>query len=125
MQLNHFEAVVGAALLIFLLGSSCTRHNEEDLFEEFECITGEVKYSVMVAPIMQLHCNSCHNASAPSGNIVTDNYQSLHQIALNGKLVGVVKHQPGFVPMPFGLPRLDDCLVLRLETWVLAGALNN
>jgi hypothetical protein len=121
MQFNHFQAFARAILLVLLVGS-CTRHNEEDLFGDLECLNEEIRYSTIITPIMQAHCNSCHSAPTPQANIITAEYVTLREIALDGRLMGVVKHLPGYPPMPLGMPRLDNCLILRLETWVQAGA---
>lgn len=112
-------------LTVWLLNASCTRDNEEDLFGEQKCIIGDVRYTATIAPIMQQHCNTCHTGTAPPANVITGNYTSLREVALDGRLLGSVKHLPGFEPMPFGLPQLDECLILRIETWVLAGAPDN
>jgi hypothetical protein len=36
-----------------------------------------------------------------------------------------VTHAPGFVGMPYGLPKLPDCEVNTIVAWVHQGALNN
>jgi hypothetical protein len=112
--------VIGGSLII----NSCSRDNEEDLFGQ-DCNTEDVRYSTVIAAIMQAHCNSCHLPPAAPANVVTTNYSSLREIAINGRLLGAIKHQTGFVPMPYGMPKLDNCLILQIETWINAGILND
>lgn len=113
------------ALAMLMLQAACARDNEEDLFGDYDCIVGDVRYATIIAPIMQQHCNSCHTGPTPPANVNTGNYNSLREVALDGRLLGAIKHLPGFEPMPFGLPRLDECLILRIEAWVLDGAPDN
>jgi hypothetical protein len=122
---NRKTTVIIGIIVMVLLGSRCTRDNEEDLFAGELCITENITYAADIAPMMQQHCNVCHSITAPQANVVTSQYASLRAIVIDGRLLGSVKHEAGFVAMPFGLPKLDDCLILRLESWINAGALNN
>lgn len=114
-----------ASVTIFMISVfvliSCKSDNEEDLFNNSNCDTLGVSYVQFVAPLMVSHCNSCHS----SGSIITSNYISLKTIALNGRLMGSVNHEQGYLPMPQGQPKLQECLRLKLGAWVNAGALEN
>jgi hypothetical protein len=112
---------VFAFLIPFIILISCKKDNEEDLFQNTDCDTTGVSYQQFVAPLMSASCNSCHSA----GNINTSNYNSLKIIALDGKLMGSVNHEQGFLPMPQGQPKLQECTRLKLGAWVNAGAPDN
>lgn len=70
-----------------------------------ECDTAMVTYTASVIP----NCYSCHAGTVPSGGLDLSNYEQLAFVAQNGSLMGAIKHEPGFTPMPDGLPKLSDC----------------
>lgn len=114
------------AIVVISSISSCYYDNEEYLYPNQPlCDTLQVSYSAHVAPVMALHCNSCHSASAPSAGIVTDNYNSLRTIALNGRLPGAINHRPGYSPMPKGGNKLNNCDLARIDAWIRKGAPDN
>jgi hypothetical protein len=125
--MSHSRQIILSLALIYAISlhSSCSRDNEAELFADQECNLDNVKYSTVIAPIMQIHCNDCHNRTAPQANVITEDHASLHVIVLSGQLLGAIKHQPGFAAMPFGLPKLDDCIIQKIEAWVKAGAPND
>lgn len=115
-------------IAIALLWQSCYYDNEEELYQFVitkGCDTSNVTYSASVSLVMQNFCNSCHNASAPQANVVTDNYNGLKTIATNGKLSGVINHHTGFSAMPKGGPKLSDCNLAIIRLWIEKGILNN
>jgi len=113
------------SVLIFLIPVfilfSCKSDNEEDLFNTNECDTVGVSYGQFVAPLMVASCNSCHS----SGSVNTSTYTGLKDIAINGKLLGTVNHEAGYLPMPQGQPKLQECPRLKLKAWVDEGAPEN
>jgi len=105
---------------------SCYYDNEEELYPVVgDCDTTNVTYSNTIAIIMEESCNSCHNTGFPQGNIITDNYDVVKVIADNGKLWGAVNHEGGFAPMPKNLPKLNDCDLKKIKTWIDDGAIND
>jgi hypothetical protein len=113
---------------IFL--TKCYYDSEESLYPQVssECDTTNVTYSTSVKPILQNYCYACHNtANAPSlgSNINLEDYNILKQEAEQGFLLGAIKHESGFAPMPDGGGKLKDCDILIIQKWVEAGAPNN
>lgn len=115
-----FTSVLILLIPVYIM-ISCKSDNEEDLFKPSDCDTIGVSYTQFVAPLMSANCNSCHNV----GNIITSNYNDLKTIALNGKLMGSINHQQGYLAMPQGQPKLQECARLKLGAWVNAGAAEN
>lgn len=116
-------------LAIFLL-SACYYDNEENLNPEVNqaCDLNNVTYTATVKPILQASCYMCHsntNAASSGNGIKLENYTDVQNMAKNGKLLGAVKHQSGYKPMPLGGVKLNDCDINKLEKWVLNGTLNN
>lgn len=117
--------------VLFLIASivslqACYYDKEEELYpNQSQCDTLNVTYSGFVATLMQNYCNNCHSATSPSAGVNTATYSTLAVIAANGKLKGVIFHEPGFSPMPKGQSILDACSRKKVQAWVNAGYLNN
>jgi hypothetical protein len=114
--------------LLFL--HSCYYDSEEFLFPETgnTCDTTSVTYAQSVAPILRNNCLACHSngsAAGLGGNVRLEDYADVKLKADEGKLLGVISHAPGFVPMPQGAPKLDDCSISVIRIWIEEGGQNN
>ncbi|HQY12345.1 MAG: hypothetical protein KTQ13_01910 [Ferruginibacter sp.] len=90
-----------------------------------DCDTAVFTYSGAVSPLMNNYCKGCHNPSSLGGGIDLSTYAAVKTVALNGKLMGSIKHQAGFIAMPQGSNKLSDCKIEQVQKWVTAGAPNN
>lgn len=82
-------------------------------------------YSGGVAPLMTTYCTRCHGATSPRGGIDLSTYDGVKAVALNGRLLGSIKKETGYKPMPPGTTKLQDCQIRQIEKWVKAGSPNN
>ncbi|HEX6432027.1 MAG TPA: hypothetical protein VF008_30255 [Niastella sp.] len=82
-------------------------------------------YSGGVAPLMTTYCTRCHNATTTRAGIDLSSYDGVKTVALNGRLLGSIKKETGYKPMPPGSTKLTSCQVLQIEKWIQAGAANN
>lgn len=106
--------------------SSCWYDNEEDLFGTVDCITSNMSYTNDVVPILSGNsCISCHNNSLSSGGINLDDYELVKTQALNGKLYGAINHDIGFMAMPQGTTKIEQCQIDKIKAWIDQGTLNN
>ncbi|HCQ28866.1 MAG TPA: hypothetical protein DIU39_01185 [Flavobacteriales bacterium] len=108
--------------------TSCYYDNEQELYPidpNASCDTLNVTYSGTISIILEAQCNGCHSGTIPAGGIKTDNYTDVKALVDNGKLMGVIKHEPGYSPMPKGGQKLSDCDISKFEVWIRNGALNN
>lgn len=113
-------------LFVAVLLQSCYYDNEEDLYPvPPPCDTSNVTYSAYVWPVINDNCTSCHSGSAPSGNISLTDYDEVVAAANNGSLLGTIRPDAGWSPMPKGGPQLPDCDIQRIEIWVDDGTPNN
>lgn len=125
-----FSTLTLASVLILISLSGCYYDNRDDL-EPFlgangmSCDTSGVSYQVEVLPLLQTHCISCHSASLASGGINLDGFSKVKVQADNGKLLGSMKYENGYSPMPPGGAKLPDCNILQIETWINAGTPDN
>lgn len=115
--------------LLFLIVASClftkcTYDNEEDIYV---CDTLDVQYASVVQPILDDNgCLDCHNSNFLSeGDIVLDSYESLVEVVESGAFLGAVEHQPGYEPMPYNEPKMDECTINKLKAWINDGMPDN
>lgn len=123
MKTRPYIASVFTLAVILTIGG-CYYDNEEDLYPgKGGCDTTNVTYSASVAPIFAGYCNSCHSGSSPSGNIVTDNYNSVKTNM--SRIRGSINHLPGYSLMPKDSGKLPDCDLAKIDIWIRQGMPNN
>ena len=89
------------------------------------CDTTNVTFSGSVFPIVETYCLSCHNGNSPGGGIYLRNYNDLVAVANNGKLMGSIRHDQGYSPMPKNGNKLSDCQISTFNIWIKNGTPNN
>lgn len=113
-------------ILLAVTAVSCYWENEETLFPAGECDTIDVSYSEDIVQILSFHCYTCHsNANALNfGNGIT--LEDYKDVAASSALVlGSIKHEDGFIPMPRNGEKLDSCQIMIFEAWVNEGNPDN
>jgi hypothetical protein len=123
-NLSNWQSANLLLLMISLFIFSCEYDSRED-FESPTCQTDAVTFHEDVQLIVDAHCIGCHTATNPSGGLNFDSHPGIAAAALNGSLVGAIKHLPGFEPMPLFAPKLSDCEIAIIEEWVNNGAADN
>ena len=82
-------------------------------------------YSKDIKPIFEAHCNSCHGYGSYYGNggYLFNKLEDVHKAVKNGKLMGSIKWQNGYKPMPkgYGKYKLDDADITKIESWIAKG----
>lgn len=133
----HPASSLGLIFVLLLAASSCVYQNEEALYpappqvEEPEpvdtCNLPEVvSYKTHVLPLLEKHyCIACHEASDPAGGITLEGYGRLTPYIEDGSLLGSIRYENGFDPMPKGYPRMPACEVEMVAKWITAGYPNN
>lgn len=116
--------LIFAILFSFLFLSSCT-YNKEELLYTNVCDTSNVKYSVQIVNTLNANCTGCHAGASAAGGIMLDDYINVRAVAMSGKLLGTITHSPGFRAMPDLAPKLPECRIAEIRTWIRNGMLNN
>jgi hypothetical protein len=94
-------------------------------------IADSVHFKSFVLPILIQNCSfsGCHAGNNPPNGVFLDTYQHVKDQLLlvnnTPKLLGVIRHDPGFDPMPQGRPPLDLCTITKIEKWIAEGAKQN
>ena len=92
------------------------------------CETTQVTFKNDVLPIFEQNCFSCHNeedyARKADGNKM-DSYELIKLKIDDGLVLGNIKHEKGFVNMPYRKKQLEPCDIQTIEIWINNGALND
>lgn len=115
--------ILGLFLLIGM--QSCYYDVEEDFSKMTDCNTTLVTYSATIVDIVSNRCYKCHAAALNLGNVTLEGYQQIKVYIDNGRLLGAIKREQGFSPMPQNEAMLSDCDITKIETWINNGAPNN
>jgi hypothetical protein len=104
----------------FMVMESC-KHEPEEMPGPgggTDCDTLNVTYPGTVYPLLEQYCFSCHSGDNPSAGLDFTDYNIVAALAENGFLLGSIRHEEGYVPMPQGTPKLSDCDISKIEIWV-------
>ncbi len=124
----HLKITTLTLLIIALAG--CYYDNEEDLFVPVAvggntCDSVAVTYTTSIAPIMTNYCTRCHRTGRTDGGVNIAGYAQLSVYVNSGQLLGAIRHDRGFSPMPSSGTRIPACDLQKITTWIAAGAPNN
>jgi hypothetical protein len=85
------------------------------------CDTLNVTYTAIIQPILQLYCIGCHSGSNPQYSINLSTYQAVVGVANSGRLMGALRWETGFFPMPKNGNQLASCQINQFQKWMDAG----
>lgn len=105
--------------------SACYYDSEEDLNPQSNCVTTDLSFRNDIVPILERNCYRCHSAAVNTANITLEGYSQFVQYTTNGRLLGAIRHDPGFKPMPQGASKLIACDIAKIELWIAQGSPNN
>ncbi len=103
----------------------CYYDVEEELYPSTGCDTIDVSFSGEVVDLLSQYCYDCHDGASNFGGVSLEGYESLKAYVTSGQLLGVIRHESGFSPMPKNQEQMVDCDIQKIETWISAGAPNN
>jgi cytochrome c5 len=83
-----------------------------------ECDTVNISYTQDIQPIFDNNCTMCHTGPTPPAGFSLVDYENAVVVAKSGRLLGAVKHESGYLAMPQGANKLDDCSINKLEAWI-------
>lgn len=90
--------------------------NNECIENADTCDTVNVTFNKSVVPVFEANCYGCHTQPNPAYNIDLKNPDDLARIVEDGSLVGSVKHEAGYFPMPKGYD-MSDCDIAKIVIW--------
>ncbi len=125
LQQASMSVYLAVALSIMISVSGCAYDNEEDLYPGLICDTQLATYQAVIVPIMTNYCLGCHSTDANLGEVSLEGYDNLINYVNNGRLLGSIRHQSGFSPMPKDQPKIPACDIAKIEQWIASGAKND
>ncbi len=81
------------------------------------CNLQDVSYEGTILLILQDNCIGCHNSTSPAGGYDYSDYDMLLKSVADGSLLGTIRNEEGFSPMPPGR-QLDSCMIERISVWI-------
>ena len=124
-MINRIRVII-AVIIIAAFSFSCRNDSHEGLFPELGiCDTTDVSYNNDIVPVMTNNCYSCHSAGSNTSGILLDDYQALSSLIEDGRILGAIQHQEGYLPMPLNADKLDECSIDKFQAWINQGADNN
>ena len=120
---RNFTSIV--FVTISMMTISCAYNVAEELYPVETCDTTNVTYSQTITPILVQNCYECHGGRAQVSGIPLEGHTNIKNMVNAGRLIGAIRHQPGFSFMPKDRAALQECDILKIEKWVALGAPNN
>jgi len=84
-----------------------------------------ISYAFDIKPIMETYCNGCHNGSSGGGGYDLTTYSGVKFSVNDGSLLGSVRFDSGYEPMPLNSGKISSCRIKTIETWIAEGAPDN
>jgi hypothetical protein len=116
-------------VLVSFLFTACFYDKADVLYPTTSavCDTTSITYSNQIVTILNAQCNYCHGASANSigGGIALNTYAALKPYVNNGRFLNSILQNGKASAMPRNGAKLDNCSILKIQTWINRGALNN
>ena len=104
---------------------SCENQNEEDLFGSNDCDTSQVSYAGYIEPLFESQCYRCHSDANLIAPFSLEGYDNVSIRVANGQLFGAMNHVQGYQAMPRGRPKLPECDLAKINSWIHEGGPNN
>ena len=91
------------------------------------CDTTTVTYSNQIVSIVNAQCNYCHGAAANSigGGIYLNTYAAMQPYIKNGSFLNSILQNGKASAMPKNGSKMDNCSILKIQSWINKGAINN
>lgn len=89
------------------------------------CDSTSFTFSGTIQPMFSKYCKGCHNTALQSGGYSFDTYQGILVPVQAGRLLGALRHETGYKPMPQGGSKLSDCEIKQIEKWIAGGSPDN
>ena len=113
--------VMSIACAFFIVACKTAKTTTTNTEKKPDCSSQmALSYAADIKPIFENQCNNCHSNGGRGGYDFTI-ADDVNRAAKNGALLGAVKHQSGYDPMPARAPKLDDMTISKLECWINNG----
>jgi hypothetical protein len=87
---------------------------------ELPCDSSHVTYDSAIIAIVQSWCTGCHGGSNPDNGLSLTSYDQVKAAVNSGRLMGAIRQETGFYPMPKG-SKLSPCDIALFQKWINNG----
>ncbi len=114
------KIIITSAVIASILVACKSKKETASSAPSINCANKALSYNTDIKTIIESSCTRCHNANKKAGyNFFT--IESVKKAALNGELLGTIKHQKGFPNMPKLAEKLDQISIDKIECWINNG----
>ncbi|MFT6337087.1 MAG: hypothetical protein ACI86M_003629 [Saprospiraceae bacterium] len=121
-NLSFLLIICASALVVF----SCGDDDDDDPTDPTVCETEGLTYDNWAKEYINGSCatSGCHNADflANSVPFTMHNYEAAKASIDAGRILGAMKREAGFSPMPKNEEKASDCDISKMEAWIAGGA---
>lgn len=89
------------------------------------CDPTQTSFREDIFPILKDYCVGCHGSNREDGGVNLSSHAEILTSVNNGTLIGSMKREISFAPMPPLGSYVSDCRIAQIENWIAEGALNN
>ena len=118
-----FLLILCAAVVVVI---SCGEKEDDGMNNPGACVTDNLTYDDWAQDFIDGNCatSGCHDANAASSAVPYSmhTYEAAKNAVDAGRIIGAIKREPGFNPMPKGEAMLSDCDISKMEAWIADGA---
>ncbi len=126
--IKYFKSLF-AIIVVAITFTSCFYDKADVVYpvSASTCDTTTVTYSNQIVSILNAQCNYCHGAAANSigGGIYLNTYAALKPYVNNGSFLNSILQNGKASAMPKNGAKMDNCSILKIQSWINKGALNN
>ena len=119
------KKIIFPLAMLFLAG--CYSDKESELYPSPTatgggCDTANMTFA-KVQPILNQSCAlaGCHDAVTKSLGHDLSSHTGAVAAVNSGRMLGAIQHDAGYLQMPKGMTKLNDCQVSQITAWVNAG----
>ena len=89
------------------------------------CDSTQSSFAANIYPLLNSYCIGCHNSTRADADVDIDSYEKILPYVENGVLMGTIRHDQFFAPMPPTGSQISDCRIAQIQKWIDEGAQNN
>lgn len=109
--MRKYPLGLAAMMLVTLFGCQNDPMTLDPDEDPIACDTVAVSLSADIMPFLTPKCLGCHGNSLQSGGYNLATHAGI-MVAVNGeRLLGSVRHEQGFIAMPIGSDKLNECQI--------------
>lgn len=118
------SGIISIALVTAIFLQGCFYDNEEILnpYIPSSCDTIAMNFVEDISPILSEYCMTCHSNQSANALGIRVYLEAYTDVKSNASaIVGSIRHETGFQPMPEGGGKIPLCDVNKIEAWVSQG----